>query len=281
MRRLAKDQGVTVVLVTHDNRILDVADRILHLEDGRMKPFGAAVADDTRHMMRLLAEQTRRGELQERVATMSDAEFSETLGRVTREAENFLDVSELAREDAFAAQLEQMLWCFTAKVAELMDAELASLFLRDTGRRELWSLVARDGEGKAVEIRLPDDQGIAGDVLQSGRPANVPDVTKDPRFLARADQDTGFRTQSLLAVPLLDRSGVPFGVAQALNRRGGAFESADEARFAEMVGSLSVLLESWGEMRGRVRQAPAPSDPSPGRRTIALADASTRKAARI
>jgi putative ABC transport system ATP-binding protein len=34
MRRLAQEQGTTILMVTHDNRILDVADRIVHLEDG-------------------------------------------------------------------------------------------------------------------------------------------------------------------------------------------------------------------------------------------------------
>lgn len=36
MQMLAKEQGSTILLVTHDNRILDVADRIIHLEDGRL-----------------------------------------------------------------------------------------------------------------------------------------------------------------------------------------------------------------------------------------------------
>lgn len=36
MQRLAKEQGCTILLVTHDNRILDIADRIIHLEDGRL-----------------------------------------------------------------------------------------------------------------------------------------------------------------------------------------------------------------------------------------------------
>ena len=36
LHQLAKNDGVTVVLVTHDDRILDVADRILHMEDGRL-----------------------------------------------------------------------------------------------------------------------------------------------------------------------------------------------------------------------------------------------------
>lgn len=37
MQRLAKEQGCTILLVTHDHRILDIADRILEMEDGRLK----------------------------------------------------------------------------------------------------------------------------------------------------------------------------------------------------------------------------------------------------
>jgi putative ABC transport system ATP-binding protein len=38
LQRLAKEQGCTILLVTHDNRILDIADRIIHMEDGRLAP---------------------------------------------------------------------------------------------------------------------------------------------------------------------------------------------------------------------------------------------------
>lgn len=36
MQQLAKEQGCTILMVTHDNRILDVADRIVYMEDGRL-----------------------------------------------------------------------------------------------------------------------------------------------------------------------------------------------------------------------------------------------------
>lgn len=36
MQKLAKEQGCTILLVTHDNRILDIADRIVHMEDGKL-----------------------------------------------------------------------------------------------------------------------------------------------------------------------------------------------------------------------------------------------------
>ncbi|MBE9224395.1 DevA family ABC transporter ATP-binding protein [Phormidium sp. LEGE 05292] len=36
MQKLAKEQGCTILMVTHDNRILDIADRIVHMEDGQL-----------------------------------------------------------------------------------------------------------------------------------------------------------------------------------------------------------------------------------------------------
>ncbi|MDX2096365.1 MAG: DevA family ABC transporter ATP-binding protein [Leptolyngbyaceae cyanobacterium bins.59] len=44
MRQLAKQQGSTILLVTHDNRILDVADRLISMEDGRLSsvPMGVS-----------------------------------------------------------------------------------------------------------------------------------------------------------------------------------------------------------------------------------------------
>ena len=45
LRRLAKEQGATVVLVSHDDRLREVADRVLWLEDGRFKTLGALARD--------------------------------------------------------------------------------------------------------------------------------------------------------------------------------------------------------------------------------------------
>jgi putative ABC transport system ATP-binding protein len=47
MQKLAKEQGCTILLVTHDNRILDVADRIIYMEDGHLsnQPESVAIAD--------------------------------------------------------------------------------------------------------------------------------------------------------------------------------------------------------------------------------------------
>lgn len=54
IQRLAREKGAAVVLVTHDNRILDIADRILNLEDGRIKNLMDAVGDEAGRMLNVM-----------------------------------------------------------------------------------------------------------------------------------------------------------------------------------------------------------------------------------
>ena len=44
LQRLAKEQGCTILMVTHDNRILDIADRIIYMEDGHLIETGSSVS---------------------------------------------------------------------------------------------------------------------------------------------------------------------------------------------------------------------------------------------
>ena len=246
MRRLAKEKGVSVVLVTHDNRILDVADRIVHLEDGRLSSFSDAVVSNTRQMMSILAEQNRKGELQRQVAEMGEEDFLSLLDDVTRESQQLLDVSELASNQAFESMLEQVLEVFTSKIAEVVDADRATLFLVDRERNQLWSKGAKDMDDKPFTIRIPLDHGIAGAAIASGEVISVADVYADSRFDPSADRETGYRTRNLLCLPVRNRAGEVFAAAQILNKSGdGAFDARDEEKFSELMESMKVILESW------------------------------------
>jgi GAF domain-containing protein len=108
--------------------------------------------------------------------------------------------------------------------------------------------VAQDLEGGEV-VRIPLGSGIAGAAAASGRAERVADAYADPRFNRDVDQRTGFRTRSILCLPLHDRSGAVFAVTQLLNRRDGRpFDAGDEQRYADFAASLGVLLESLVEM---------------------------------
>jgi len=248
MHDLAKQQGVTVLLVTHDNRILDVADRIIHLEDGRLSSFTTAVTANTQHMMDMLAQHNRKGELARVVKGLSVTEFIRAVEEATAECEQFLRVVEWSNTEAFESMLEQILESFTLKIGEILDADRASLFLVDATRGELFSKFAQH-DGQYIDIRLPLGTGIAGRVAATGAAMNIPDAYAEPLFSRAADQQTGYRTQTILCAPILDRRGRVIAVAQVLNkRRATAFDAADEQRFADFAASLGVVLESWWQM---------------------------------
>ena len=259
MHDLAKRKGVTVLLVTHDNRILDVADRIIHLEDGRLSSFTHAVIDSTRQMMGLLVEQNQRGELTRRVREMDEESFKDMLTQVTTEAEEFLRVIDLSNDRGFESMLEQALEAFTLKIGQFLRAEKASLWLLDEERGELWSKVFG---GERHTARVPVDAGIVGRVFETGQLLSVPDAYAEPLFNRAVDEETGFRTRNILAVPLRDSHERVFGVAELLNKADGeVFDPDDERRFLELTKSMQVLLESWWRMaaEGTAREEPGDS----------------------
>jgi putative ABC transport system ATP-binding protein len=249
MQRLAKQQGSTVFLVTHDNRILDVADRILHLEDGRLVSFAHAVAANTEHMFSMLAQDTDKGEFLHYVKQLPLNEFANLLDRVTEDFQHLVQVTEVANTTAFESMLDQVLQAFTFKVGEILGAERATLFLVDEDRNELWSKVAQSEGQKPLRLRFPRGVGIAGQVASTGKARNIPDVYAEPLFNREIDQKTGYRTRNMLCVPIKNSQDRVFAVAQLLNKRGEQpFGKDDELRFEEFAAALGVILESWWRM---------------------------------
>ena len=254
---LARRDGCAVVLVTHDNRILDIADRIIHLEEGRISSFADAVLASSQHLLGTLAKSKRVEELRRQVEGMSVAEFTRMLEQVTAEAQQLLQVMSISTDEAFEIMLGQVLEAFTFKIGEVVAAERASLLLADPERGELWSKVAQHEGGRPIEIRIPIGTGIAGEVLRTGKPLNVPDAYASPFFNPDVDRATGFRTRAVLCLPILDRSRRPFAVITLLNKKGGdAFEARDEQALQVFAVSIGVILETWNEATRARRRGP-------------------------
>jgi adenylate cyclase len=155
----------------------------------------------------------------------------------------------MAGDEAFGSMLDQALFAFTWKLGPICGAERASLFVVDEARKELWLRVVQQEGDEPVEFRTPIDAGIAGRVAITGEPLRIADAYAHPLFNPAIDRETGFRTRSVLCLPLRDRDGGVFAVAQLLNRVDGqAFDASDEERFARFTGPLGVVLESWWRM---------------------------------
>ena len=255
MQTLARQQGTTILLVTHDNRILDVADRIVHLEDGHLQTFTNAVISNTEHMMGILAANQEKLPLEDVVEKMDENEFQRTLGQLTNESQRFLQATRMAEDQAFQSMLERALRVFTRRLARLLDAERASLLLVNEGDQTLELRVSQDLDlGDPVVI--PIGSGIAGTVAKTGEPIRIDDAYADPRFNPDVDKKSGFRTRSILCLPVRNQAGDVFAVAQALNRNDGQpFEDSDEQKFSRFVASLGVVLEALDQLHGSRRQS--------------------------
>ncbi|MGA7624098.1 MAG: GAF domain-containing SpoIIE family protein phosphatase [Candidatus Acidiferrales bacterium] len=121
-------------------------------------------------------------------------------------------------------------------------AERGTVFLVDRERKEIWSLVGLGLDQH--EIRLPINRGIAGWVAENGETVNLPDAYADPRFEPEVDIRLGFRTKSLLCLPILSKSGETIGVLQLLNKNTGPFTSADENLLRAISDHVALALEN-------------------------------------
>lgn len=117
-------------------------------------------------------------------------------------------------------------------ISQLMRAKRTTLFLYDETTQEIWSQVA-EGEFDR-QIRLKLGHGLAGWVALHRQPVCIKDAYTDPRFNQHIDQMTGFRTESVVAVPIIGRGNSLVGVLQSLNHEAGCFGD-DELSLMESI----------------------------------------------
>lgn len=97
---------------------------------------------------------------------------------------------------------------------ELLFSDRCTIFILDKAKDQLWSTFADGGE----EIRISCDTGIAGYVARSGQSTNIPNAYEDARFDRTVDIQTGYRTSSILSVPIIHFTGGLVGVMQVFQK---------------------------------------------------------------
>lgn len=103
----------------------------------------------------------------------------------------------------FFVQLDTLISNMMSAARDLLEVDIATLFLVDRYSRTLWKL--NTGAGQEI-IRMPMTAGLAGFVATTGQTVNIPDVYQDERFNQKFDKQTGYRTRSMLCMPVFDRN---------------------------------------------------------------------------
>lgn len=250
---VARNRGCGVLLVTHDHRILDIADRVVTLEDGRILPFSTEMSAGAGNMLQVFARLARSGELASHLASVSNRQFVEILEHITPEFQQYLKVFQIGSRQAVQDLFDTVLETITMKMVEVMRADRGTLYLVDRKAGLLRSRVAKGDGTKPLVIDAPIEKSAAGRPVITGKRLNVPDAYACAYFNPEFDRMTGYRTRTILCMPLFDRSGEVFAVAQLLNRKGdGPFTEEDEEQFVMFSEPITVVLAACLELRDSV-----------------------------
>jgi GAF domain-containing protein len=172
-------------------------------------------------------------------------------------------LSQVMEGQGFDDILDTTLQSIALKLGQSLKADRTSIFLLDEEKQEFWSIVAENEGERPLEIRLPANRGIVGEVARTLQTINIPfDLYDDPRSDAAKAQDlkTGYRTYSMLAIPLLNDQNQLIAVVQLINKLHSnnsstnslvdridhlGFTQSDEQQFYENASLVKMILESF------------------------------------
>jgi phosphoserine phosphatase len=148
-------------------------------------------------------------------------------------------VLEISRRLAGSTELDPLLALIEKTALDVLDCERATVFIYDAKTEEFFSARATGVDA----IRIPIDHGLVGASVSERRIVNVVDAYEDPRFNQELDRKTGYRTQTVLCVPLFGLDDRLIGVLQFLNSLEGPFDGYDELLAKTLAAQVGVILQ--------------------------------------
>jgi signal transduction histidine kinase len=156
-------------------------------------------------------------------------------------------LNQAGQEFATTSDMQHITERLLPMAAEIIGAEGASVWLWEDAS-EGWLVCRtayhhRNPKPLPVDLRLRSDEGVAGWVAQTRESAIVLDAQNDPRFFPGIDEQTGFTTTSLIAVPMWTRDRV-IGVLEVVNKLEGDFDRDDCILAETLATSAAIAIDN-------------------------------------
>ena len=146
----------------------------------------------------------------------------------------FDSAAKIARENRF----ENLLDLIAEMGTRLICCDRCTIWLLDKRENELWTKLAQGMQ----TIRMPRNKGIVGEAVRTGKTVIINDPYNDPRFHRKVDQETGYKTDSLLVLPMAGIDGQIIGAFQAVNKLGShGFSDLDVERL-QLAATFSAKI---------------------------------------
>ena len=148
------------------------------------------------------------------------------------------NLKQFIRQHTSSLNSHSLISTIRAASQKLLECDRATVFMIEG--KEM--IVSSQGMEKEIPggFRIPIGRGIIGNVAQTGQTENIQDVYEDPRFDPAMDKKTGYRTTTMLCMPVIDNNGKVIAAMQMINKKKGYFNEADEETlliFSEIISS--------------------------------------------
>ncbi len=153
---------------------------------------------------------------------------------------NFSTLLEVFATVSSELDLDNLIRLIMLKAAEITKADRSSLFFMDTDTNELWTKYAKGLESKTVRTK----KGIVSLVAKEKKPYIVNDPYNHPSFNSSIDLETGYKTESILSVPVFNSQDEILGVIQVINKIDGVFETSDLSILQGFASQIRIAIEN-------------------------------------
>ncbi len=172
--------------------------------------------------------------LSTRATNSSIASLQDLYGKLN----SLVEVTKQFRETLY---LDILLESIVKSAMHLNSAESGSLLLYDEDNNLKFKVVLGELGQKLKETIVKRGEGISGWVAETGRSAIINDVIKDERFNPNIDKKTGFKTRSIMCVPLIHNNEV-IGVLEVLNKKTGSFTAEEEKLLYSLADQAAISI---------------------------------------
>ena len=186
-------------------------------------------------------EESMSGALAPRPADMAHRllELEVSVAQQEQQLEGLLTIAASLRKSTTA---EEAMQAIVVQISHLLGADRTTIYEVSEDKTMLNGLAVQ-GDA-SIKVMIQSGRGIAGLVAKERRAINLKDAYEHPNFDIRVDRHTGYRTRSVLCVPMFGSQGDVIGVVQVLNKFTGNFSKEDQHLLCALAAQAAITLEA-------------------------------------
>lgn len=166
-------------------------------------------------------------------------ELEAAVAQQEQQLEGLLNIAASLRQSTTP---EEAMRAIVVQISHLLGADRTTIYEMSEDQETLHGLAVQGSA--SIKVMIKSGRGIAGLVAQERRLINLRDAYEHPNFDVRVDRHTGYRTRSVLCVPMFGSRGEVIGVVQVLNKLTGSFSKEDQNLLCALAAQAAITLES-------------------------------------